>query len=222
MHEACCGSLFFIQQRYMTREEIIQEVTTRVGETSLSTRTIGDYVDANLPAEGTEPDEAYWEKHVGVLKSLSGNYSHDVKAFVDDWKDKHPDTEPDEKKKKVEPDNQLEERLKKLENELTAERSRRRGLERTEMLSAKGKELKVANEALWRDVVKGIEATDEDTDKTLLKKAKEAYESKLKAYMGDGVQPYSSTGGVKTVDEKTATARRDAFFKSVGARKIDN
>ena len=214
---------FFIQQRYMTREEIIQEVTTRVGETSLSERTIGDYVDANLPAEGTEPDEVYWEKHVGVLKSLSGNYSHDVKAFVDDWNEKHKDVDTDtHKKKPTDIDNELEARLKKLENELTAERSRRKGLERTEMLSAKGKELKVANEALWRDVVRGIEATDEDTDKTLLKKAKEAYESKLKAYMGDGVQPYSSTGGVKTVDEKTATARRDAFFKSVGARKIDN
>lgn len=205
----------------MTREEIIQEVMTRVGETSLSERTIGDYVDANLPAEGTEPDDAYWERHVGLLKSLSGNYSHDVKAFVDDWKAKHPDTD-EEKKKKVEPNNELEARLKKLEDELTAERDRRKGLERTEMLAAKGKELKVANDALWRDVVKGIEATAEDTEKTLLKKAKEAYEAKLKAYLGDGVQPYASTGGVKTVDEKTATARRDAFFKSVGAKKIDN
>lgn len=39
----------------MEKEQILSEITTRVGKTSLSQRTLTDYVNRNLPAEGTEP-----------------------------------------------------------------------------------------------------------------------------------------------------------------------
>ncbi|WP_303207352.1 hypothetical protein [Bacteroides oleiciplenus] len=70
----------------MEKEQILSEITTRVGKTSLSQRTLTDYVNRNLPTEGTEPDDAFWEKHVGFLKSLDGNYSHDVSTQVEEFK----------------------------------------------------------------------------------------------------------------------------------------
>lgn len=70
----------------MDKEEILSEMENRVGKTSLSKRTLSDYVGANLPAAGTEPDEAFWVKHAGFLKSLDGNYSHDVSVKVEEFK----------------------------------------------------------------------------------------------------------------------------------------
>ncbi|MEB3372631.1 hypothetical protein SFC43_01450 [Bacteroides sp. CR5/BHMF/2] len=70
----------------MEKEQILSEITTRIGKTSLSQRTLTDYVSSNLPTEGAEPDDAFWEKHVGFLKSLDGNFSHDVSTQVEEFK----------------------------------------------------------------------------------------------------------------------------------------
>ena len=62
--KSVCTALFFVQnlkEKNMEKEQILSEIGTRLGQTSLSQRTLSDYVDGNLPAEGTEPDDAYWE-----------------------------------------------------------------------------------------------------------------------------------------------------------------
>ena len=64
----------------MDKEQILSTFKEKVGKTSLSEKTISDYIDAHLPAEGTEPDEAYWQRHTAFFKSLDGNYSADVAA----------------------------------------------------------------------------------------------------------------------------------------------
>lgn len=102
----------------MEKEQILSEITARAGKTSLSQRTLADYVERNLPAEGTEPDEAFWEKHVGFLKSLDGNYSHDVSTQVDEFKKNYkpaqrPDTEAPQEGKDLE----ILELLKGIKNE---------------------------------------------------------------------------------------------------------
>lgn len=66
----------------MDKEKIFSELKTRIGETSLSDRTLMTWVEKNLPAEGVEPDDAYWERGVSLLQSLGGQYSHDVADFV--------------------------------------------------------------------------------------------------------------------------------------------
>ena len=66
----------------MEKEQILSEMVAKLGKTSLSQRTISGYVEGNLPTDGVEPDDAYWQKHVGFLKSLDGNFSHDVAHAV--------------------------------------------------------------------------------------------------------------------------------------------
>lgn len=79
----------------MEQEQIIERLRGEIGETSLSDRTITEYVSLNLPTNGTEPDDAYFTKHAGVLKSLSGNFNHDVSVAVEDFKKKwKPDPKP--------------------------------------------------------------------------------------------------------------------------------
>ena len=70
----------------MEKETLLSTITERLGETPLSQRTISDYIDQNLPAEGTEPDDAYWTRHVNVLKSLAGNYRSDLAAGIEGFK----------------------------------------------------------------------------------------------------------------------------------------
>jgi hypothetical protein len=74
------------QTHFMETEKIISNLKSRIGTTSLSDRTLNDYVNVNLPAEGTEPDEAYFKRHSEVLKSLSGNFNKDVAERVDEFK----------------------------------------------------------------------------------------------------------------------------------------
>jgi hypothetical protein len=42
----------------MEKEKILSTLTEKLGTTGLSAKTIGDYLDGNLPAEGVEPDDA--------------------------------------------------------------------------------------------------------------------------------------------------------------------
>ena len=102
----------------MEKEQILSEITTRVGKTSLSQRTLTDYVNRNLPAEGTEPDDAFWEKHVGFLKSLDGNYSHDVSTQVEEFKKNYkPNQQQANDTTQEGKDNEVLELLKGIKNE---------------------------------------------------------------------------------------------------------
>lgn len=199
----------------MEKEQILSEIGTRLGQTSLSQRTLSDYVDGNLPAEGTEPDDAYWEKHVGFLKSLGGNFSHDVATAVEDFKKNYkpkPD-EAEEVEKKTTDDDAVK-RIEALERKLAEAESRGRDDALRKSAREKSESLKVANKALWDDAVGMIDITEGmDADK-LLEEAKKVYESKLKAYVGEGAQPYGGSRGksARQADEEGAKARREAFL----------
>lgn len=102
----------------MEKEQILSEITTRVGKTSLSQRTLTDYVNRNLPAEGTEPDDAFWEKHVGFLKSLDGNFSHDVSTQVEEFKKNYkPNQQQNNDPTQEGKDNEVLELLKSIKDE---------------------------------------------------------------------------------------------------------
>ena len=98
----------------METEKIISTLKEQIGTTSLSDRTITDYVSNNLLAEGTEPDAAYFTKHANILKSLSGNFNADVAKGVEEFKKNYkPTTTPP--KGEPQPTNDFEARLQAIE-----------------------------------------------------------------------------------------------------------
>lgn len=109
----------------METEKIISTLKEKVGTTTLSDKSISDYVGKNLLPEGTEPDDAYFNKHADILKSFTGNFNHDVAARVEEFKknykpESHVDPKPDERiKTQIETppsgDKKYEELLKKQE-----------------------------------------------------------------------------------------------------------
>ena len=205
----------------MEKEQILSEMVAKLGKTSLSQRTISGYVEGNLPTDGVEPDDAYWQKHVGFLKSLDGNFSHDVAHAVDEFKKNYKADPPggDDGGSKGDSGNAgsrddallkrleaMEERLKESENQAKKERMRKE-------VSDKAESLKVRNKALWKDAVMMVELNDDTDAGKLLEETKKVYERKLKSYIGEGATPYGGTQRQAGVHQDTeeAKAKREAF-----------
>ena len=119
---------FFIQHKHkintMEQEKILSTLSEKLGETSFSPQTLQTYVELNPIAEGSEPDEAYWNKAVNFLKGMQGQYNHDVATRVEDFKKnyKPQPTPPTPPTPPVPPknDDELEKKLKELEARLDA------------------------------------------------------------------------------------------------------
>ena len=113
----------------MEQEKILSTLSEKLGETSFSPQTLQKYVELNPVAEGSEPDEAYWNKAVDFLKEMQGQYNHDVATKVEDFKKNYkpqptpptPPTPPAPPKN----DDELEKKLKELEARLDAEDSKK-------------------------------------------------------------------------------------------------
>lgn len=60
----------------MEKEKIISEVLGKVGNTDVSPQTVEGLINLNPLSEGTEPDDAYFDKLAGVVRSFQGNINH--------------------------------------------------------------------------------------------------------------------------------------------------
>lgn len=204
----------------MEKETLLSTLTEKLGETPLSQRTLSDYIDNNLPADGTEPDDAYWERHTAILKSVTGNYRADLAAGIEDFKRTYKPQSPttDPANKGGDPD--LLKRIEQLE-QLNAENAKNASANalRSEV-TARGKSLKVANEAIWEDAVKAVQIGDKDTAEDVTANAKKEYERLLKRYHGEGAAPYGSSSrqGASKEAEEAAKSKREALKKKMQMR----
>lgn len=204
----------------MEKETLLSTLAEKLGETPLSKRTLTAYIDDNLPAEGTEPDEAYWEKHTKFLKSLTGNYRADVAAGLEVAKRtlQHQSSTTETQQNGGDPD--LLKRVEQLEGKLAENaKNASAGSLRAEA-TAKGKSLKVANEAIWEDAVKAVQVGDNDSADDVTDKAKKEYERLLKRYYGEGTAPYGNSGrqGASKEAEEQAKGKREALRAKMQAR----
>lgn len=209
----------------MEKEQILSTINEKLNAEGIKTdafqRTFGAYIDGNLPTEGTEPDDAYWQKHVGILKSISGQFSHDVAQQVNDFKKNYkPVTNPEDKSKGEVEKSDFEKRLEQLEN-AQKESARNASVKalRSEV-GAKGKSLKVANEAIWEDAVKAVYIGEKESADDVTTKAKKEYERMLKRYYGEGVSPYGSSGrqGASEEAKKESLNRRERHKQLLRSR----
>ena len=201
----------------MEKEQILSTINEKLTAQGIKTepfqRTFGDYLNENLPAEGTEPDDAYFDKHVRVLKSLAGQYSHDFATAVEDFKKNYkPKTSTTETQQK-DGENDLLKRIEQLEGKIAENAKNASANTLRAEAAAKGKSLKVANEAIWEDAVKAVQIGDDDSADDVTAKAKKEYERMLRRYYGEGTAPYGSSGrlGASKEAEQQAKERREAF-----------
>lgn len=195
----------------MEKEQILSTLNEQLGQTSLSQRTISDYVDNNLPAEGVEFD---FERHAKILKSLNGQYSADVAKQVEDFKKNYKPSDSTTETQNKGEKSELEKRIEQLERANAEHAKNATANNLRSEVTAKGKSLKVANEAIWEDAVKAVQIGENMTADEVTAEAKKIYERQLKRYVGEGAAPYGSSGrqGASKEAEKEQADRREAFF----------
>ena len=192
--------LFNFLKTNMEKEQILSTINEKLTAQGIKTepfqRTFGDYLNENLPAEGTEPDDAYFDKHVRVLKSLAGQYSHDFATAVEDFK-KNYKPQPENKEQ---PDDKryaaLEEKFDKLMGnyEKLTERLAQKESQQTQeqlmsQVKAEMKKQGATDDYVLKQTLRGVTL---DTKKSVADLAKElltAYDSELTACRGKGAAP---------------------------------
>lgn len=192
----------------MEKEQILSTINEKLTAQGIKTepfqRTFGDYLNENLPTEGTEPDDAYFDKHVRVLKSLAGQYSHDFATAVEDFKKNYKPTPANNEppKQNPEPNKEVEEMRKQLA-ELTKRLDEKESEQTQEQLMSQVKsEMKkqgATDEYVLKQTLRGVTL---DTKKSVADLAKElltAYDSELTACRGKGAAPRNggASGGAK-------------------------
>lgn len=90
----------------MELEKLISTAKQKLGETSASDRTIESFFNNPLfrPAEGEEPDDAYWNRTTETMKWYSTNYTgqhnHEMSAarsaWEEEWKKNHHEEQKQE------------------------------------------------------------------------------------------------------------------------------
>ena len=191
-----------------------------LGDTGVTTRTLDKYVDALLPTIATDDsvNEQFFKSHAEVVRAMGGQMRFEQAEFVRNYKPK-PGTVPPEppvelKPKPGEPGNDdVLKRLEALEKEREIERKNFVVREMRSRVSNKSGELRVTNKNLWEDSVRMVEYEDGMDDTAMEAKAKGLYESKLKAYMGEGASPYG--GGSSGSQDQDDKALDDFFNRKV-------
>lgn len=206
----------------MEQEKILSTLTEKLGTTSFSQKTLETYVGKHLPPEGTEPDDAYWTLHTDVLKTLEGQYNHDVAERVEEAKKNFAN--PQKTDSKPNPDanagDALTKRIEALEAMLADEKKKSSVSALRETVCGKADELKVSNKPLWNDVVKMVEVKDGMDVTAFTDIAKKEYETRLKAYLGDGATPYGGGAGVPPDSKEYEKVLDDFFSRKVKEGKF--
>lgn len=197
----------------MEQEQIIERLRGEIGETSLSDRTITEYVSLNLPTDGGEPDDAYFTKHAGVLKSLSGNFNHDVSVAVEDFKKKWKPAPDPKVNPKVEPkpdpngggDEGISKILKAMQSYQEKVEQLEKKLNETEKSKAydallskvrvKMQEQGAKDQYVLDKALAGADFGDETNIDVLTKQMLEKYDAEYTACRGKGISPRNAGNG---------------------------
>lgn len=196
--------------------QIISTLREKVGTTSLSDRTFQEYVNAVNP-QG-EPDEAFWAQHTAILKSMSGQFSHDVADWQKKYQQDHPIQQQQQQQQQqpaISPEVQalIDAQRKSIDDLKAIVTGQQQRMSQDAIRSAASQQadaLKVTNRNLWNDAVARVQITDGMTSEQFNAQVKTTYEQNLKSFVGDGVQPY---GNAAPPDPSAQTkAELDSFF----------
>lgn len=169
----------------MEQEKILSTLSEKLGETSFSPQTLQTYIELNPIAEGSEPDEAYWNKAVGFLKGMQGQYNHDVATKVEDFKKnyKPQPTPPTPPTPPVPPknDDELEKKLKELEARLDAEDSKKVQADLLKKVTAAMKAKQANDDYVLSKTLQGVTFDTKKTVDELVTEFLPKYDAEYKA-----------------------------------------
>lgn len=197
----------------MEKEQILSTINEKLGNTNFSEKTISDYVDAFIPETEENPD---FDKHVGFLKSLYGNFSADVAKQVNEAKAKLQ-TPPANKQQ---PDDTryaaLEEKFdklmgnyEKLTEQLAQKESKLTQEQLMSQVKAEMKKQGATDKYVLKQTLRGVTLDVKKSVADLAKEMLTAYDSELTACRGKGAAPRNGGDGGGGSKGKNAA---DSYF----------
>lgn len=184
-------------------EQIVTNVKAKLGQTSLSDRSLTEYFTAINP-QG-EPDDAFYATHVAILKSFGGQFSHDVAEWKKEYEKNNPPVTPPAPTPAPAPTGGMSDDVKALFDKqqqtidrlsaLIAAQQKEKSAESIKAAAEEyGKTLNADKPALWKSAVQLTPIAENMTSEQYNAAVKTNYES-LVAASGNGGQPYVSGGG---------------------------
>lgn len=208
----------------MEKEQLLSELKTKLGTTSLSERTLSEYVGNILPSitSDEQVNDTFYTAHVGILKSIEGQLNKDVADRVKiaraEW-EKHP-TPPTPNPNPTDPKNEPNKELEDMKAMLVAMQQKLEAQDKAKLSSDLLASVKSAmkakgavDEAVMLYTFKGesidtTKSVDELTESYL-----KTYDANYRTLRGDGASPRNGGG--------SPTPQEDKFLDEYFAKKAN-
>lgn len=200
----------------MEKEQLLSELKSKLGTTSLSERTLSEYVGSILPTitSDEQVNDTFYAAHVGILKSVAGQLNKDVadrvKTAQSEWEKNHPNPtpnpNPNPSEPKDEPNNKGYEELKAaiaaMQQKLDEAEKAKQASYLLESVKSAMKVKGATDEAVMLYTFKGesidtTKSVDELTESYL-----KTYDANYRTLRGDGASPRNGDGNPNPKEDK--------------------
>lgn len=199
----------------MEKEQLLSELKNKLGTTSLSERTLGDYVVNILPTitSDEQVNDTFYAAHVGILKSLEGQFNKDVadrvKIARSEWEKTRPAPQPNPNPNPTEPKDEPNKELADMKAMIEAMQRKLDDAEKAssaknllESVKSAMKAKGATDEAVMLYTFKGesidiTRSVDELTESYL-----KTYDANYRTLRGDGASPRNGEGNPNPKEDK--------------------
>lgn len=204
----------------MEKEQLLSELKTKLGTTSLSERTLSEYVGNVLPTitSDEQVNDTFYAAHVGILKSIEGQLNKDVadrvKTAKSEWEKNHQSHNQNTTDPKNEPNKELEEMksmIATIQQKLEAADKAKLSSDMMASVKSAMKAKGATDEAVMLYTFKGENIDTTKSVEELTESYLKTYDANYRTLRGDGASPRNGDGNLKTQD--------DSFMKNFFAQK---
>ena len=208
----------------MEKEQLLSELKTKLGTTSLSERTLSEYVGNVLPTitSDEQVNETFYAAHVGILKSIEGQLNKDVadrvKTAKSEWEKNHPNPNPNPNPNPTDPKNEPNKELEEMKSMIAAMQQKLEAADKAKLSSDMMASVKSAmkakgatDEAVMLYTFKGENIDTTKSVEELTESYLKTYDANYRTLRGDGASPRNGDGNLKPQD--------DSFMKNFFAQK---
>lgn len=208
----------------MEKEQLLSELKTKLGTTSLSERTLSEYVGNVLPTitSDEQVNDTFYAAHVGILKSIEGQLNKDVadrvKTAKSEWEKNHPNLNPNPNPNPTDPKNEPNKELEEMKSMIAAMQQKLEAADKAKLSSDMMASVKSAmkakgatDEAVMLYTFKGENIDTTKSVEELTESYLKTYDANYRTLRGDGASPRNGDGNLKPQD--------DSFMKNFFAQK---
>ena len=199
----------------MEKEQLLSELKTKLGTTSLSERTLSEYVGNVLPTitSDEQVNDTFYAAHVGILKSIEGQLNKDVadrvKSAKSEWEKNHPNPNPNPNPNPTGPKNDPNKELEEMKSMIAAMQQKLEAADKAKLSSDMMASVKSAmkakgatDEAVMLYTFKGENIDTTKSVEELTESYLKTYDANYRTLRGDGASPRNGDGNPNPKDDK--------------------